>query len=134
LQALNWPFVSANKLSIELNRKQGTYAGKTWGGFADSPARFIGTTLIGFNVILVVYGLLWSSFMEGVWYNKFWRIDNPYLHLIIETLASTFILLVFEFIFKAFFKARNNAILSNGFLTYIVAFSFIFSPGLPLYL
>ncbi len=121
-------FVSANKLSIELNRKQGTYAGKTWGSFADNPARFIGTTLIGFNVILVVYGLLWSSFMEGIWYNKFWRIDNPYLHLIIETLASTFILLVFEFIFKAFFKARNNAILSNGFLTYIVAFFFyIFS-------
>ncbi|MEI7471996.1 MAG: hemolysin family protein [Chitinophagaceae bacterium] len=123
-------FVSANKLSIELNRKQGTYTGKTWGSFADTPARFIGTTLIGFNVILVVYGLLWSSFMEGIWYNKFWQIDNPYLHLIIETLASTFILLVFEFIFKAFFKARNNAILSNGFLTYIVAFFFYLFAGI----
>ena len=48
-------FVSANKLSIELNRKQGTHTGKVWGGYADSPAKFIGTTLIGFNVILVIY-------------------------------------------------------------------------------
>ncbi|MEO6252293.1 MAG: CNNM domain-containing protein, partial [Ferruginibacter sp.] len=40
-------FISANKLSIELNRKQGTKSGKVWGYYADRPARFIGTTLVG---------------------------------------------------------------------------------------
>jgi putative hemolysin len=45
-------FVSANKLSIELRKKQGSFSGKTWSKYADHPARFIGTTLIGFNIIL----------------------------------------------------------------------------------
>jgi Mg2+/Co2+ transporter CorB len=58
-------FVSANKLSIELRKKKGTYSGKIWGDYADKPARFIGTTLIAFNIILVIYGLFWSSFMSG---------------------------------------------------------------------
>ena len=51
-------FVSADKLSIELRKKQGTYSGKTWALFNEKPTKFIGTTLIGFNIVLVIYGLL----------------------------------------------------------------------------
>ena len=50
-------FVSANKLSMELRKKQDTYSGRVWGEYADKPAKFIGTTLVGVNVVLVVYGL-----------------------------------------------------------------------------
>jgi putative hemolysin len=127
-------FVSANKLSIELRKKKGTYSGRVWGEYADKPARFIGTILIGFNIILVVYGLLWSSFMSGVWHNQIgnysWNITNPYLHLIIETIASTFCLLFFEFIFKAYFRAKNETILSSGFITYITKFFFTALSGI----
>lgn len=126
-------FVSANKLSIELRKKQGTYSGRIWGEYADRPARFIGTTLIGFNIILVIYGLLWSSFMAGVWHNQIgtfsWNITNPYLHLVIETIVSTFCLLFCEFIFKAFFRAKNEMILSSGFITYITHFFFTAFSG-----
>jgi putative hemolysin len=119
-------FLSANKLSIELKRKQGFHAGKTWGAFSDKPARFIGTTLVGFNIALVVYGLLWSNFMQGIWQNQIgsfaWNITNPYLHLIIETAISTIFLLFFELIFKAFFKAKNDTVLSSGFISYIASF------------
>ena len=125
-------FVSANKLSIELRKKQGTYSGKIWGEYAEKPARFIGTTLIGFNIILVIYGLFWSGFMSGVWKNKIgdfsWNITNPYIHLVIETIVSTICLLFFEFIFKAFFRAKNESVLSSGVITYIVKFFYgIFS-------
>lgn len=127
-------FVSANKLSIELRKKQGTYSGRSWGEFADKPARFIGTVLIGFNVILVVYGLLWSSFMTGIWHNQIgdfsWNISNTYLHLIIETIVSTVCLLFFEFIFKAYFRAKNETILSSGFITYITQFFFAAFSGI----
>lgn len=127
-------FVSGNKLSIELRKKQGTYSGRTWGEYADRPARFIGTVLIGFNVILVVYGLLWSTFMSGVWHNQVggysWDIPNPYLHLIIETLVSTFCLLFFEFIFKAYFRAKNETILSSGVITYFTQFFFAAFSGI----
>jgi putative hemolysin len=121
-------FVSANKLSIELRKKQGSFTGKTWSKYADSPARFIGTTLIGFNILLVIYGLLWSDFMDGFWHNSWWNISNPYLHLVFETSISAICLLFFEFTFKAIFRARNESILSSGFITYIVKFFFfIFS-------
>jgi putative hemolysin len=120
-------FVSANKLSIELRKKQGSFTGKLWGDYADSPARFIGTTLIGFNVILVVYGLLWSNFMAPFWEMNFWKrfnTENPYLRLVVETIFSTFALLFFEFIFKAFFRAKNETILSSSFIGYVVRFFF----------
>ncbi len=121
-------FVSANKLSVELRKKKGTYSGKVWGEFADKPSRFIGTTLIGFNIILVIYGLFWSSFMSGIWHNKIgdfsWDITNPYLHLVLETSVSAICLLFFEFVFKAYFRAKNETILSSGFITYITQFFF----------
>ncbi|MEP7106571.1 MAG: hemolysin family protein [Ferruginibacter sp.] len=134
LSGVEMAFVSANKLSIELRKKQGTYSGKIWGEYADKPARFIGTTLISFNVILVVYGLFWSSFMSGVWQNRIgtfsWHITNPYLHLIIETMVSTFCLLFFEFVFKAYFRAKNETMLSSGFITYITQIFFTAFSGI----
>lgn len=127
-------FVSANKLSVELRKKKGTYSGKIWGEYAENPARFIGTTLIAFNIILVIYGLFWSSFMSGVWHNQIgefrWDITNPYLHLIIETFFSTLCLLFFEFVFKAYFRAKNETILSSGFITYITQFFFTAFSGI----
>ena len=42
--------------------------------------------------------------------------------LFFEIIVSTIIILFVEFLCKAFFRARNNSILSNGFVTYIVQF------------
>ena len=113
-------FVSVSKLSVELRKKQGSYSGKVWSKYMEKPARFIGTTLIALNLLLVIYGLLWSDILSGFW--KFWGIGNPYLKLTTETIISTFILLIFEFIFKAFFRAKNDEVLSSGFITFIVQF------------
>ncbi len=113
-------FVSASKLSVELKKKQGSYSGRIWAGYMEKPARFIGTTLIALNILLVVYGLLWSDILTGFW--KFWSIDNFYIKLVVETCAATFILLFFEFIFKAFFRAKGDAIISSSIITFIVQF------------
>lgn len=113
-------FVSANKLSVELKKKQGNYSGRIWSAYMEKPARFIGTTLISLNILLVVYGLLWSDILVGFW--KFWGINNFYIKLIAETCASTFILLFFEFIFKAFFRAKGNVMISSSIITFIVQF------------
>jgi CBS domain containing-hemolysin-like protein len=74
-------FISANKLSIELRRKQGNYSGKTWSFFLESPARFIVTTLLITNILLVIYGLLASDALAGVW--KYWLIENQFVILAI---------------------------------------------------
>ncbi len=125
-------FISANKLSIELKKKQGTFSGKIWGEYADKPAQFIGTTLIGFNFVLVIYGLLFSSFIFPFWELNFWKrfnTENPYLRLVVETIFSTYILLLFEFVFKAFFRAKNESILSSGFISYFTSFFFSIFSG-----
>ncbi len=121
-------FVSANKLSIELNRKQGTYSGKIWGSYSDKPTRFIGTTLVGINVVLVIYGLLIGSMLAPMWNYLALKLSPSlseyvkYIKLLFETVLSTLILLFVEFMFKAFFRARNNEILSNGIISYIASF------------
>jgi len=121
-------FVSANKLSVELNRKQGTYSGKIWGTYSDKPTRFIGTTLVGVNIVLVIYGLLIGSMLSPVW-NWIAAQLSPslsgyvkYIKLFVETFISTLILLFVEFMFKAFFRARNNEMLSSGIISFIASF------------
>ena len=129
-------FVTSNKLSIELRKKQGFYSGRIWSNYADKPAQFIGTTIIGFNILLVVYGLLWSTFMHDIWYNNIkigtlsLNIDNDYVHLFFETLISTSVLLFFEFIFKAIFKAQNNNIIGSGLIAYISKFFYSIFAGI----
>ena len=121
-------FVSANQLSIELNRKQGTYSGRIWGAFADKPARFIGTTLVGINIVFVVYGLLVVDMLFPIWHWIEGKLPKNlsesvrYIKLFVETVLSTLIVLFVEFICKAFFRARNNDIMSSGTISYIVQF------------
>ena len=113
-------FISVSKLSIELRKKQGSYVGRTWATFMERPTRFIGTTLIAVNILMVIYGLLWSGILTSVW--KYWGIENPFIKLGVETILSTILLLFIEFIFKAFFRATNNAITGSGLITFIVKF------------
>jgi CBS domain containing-hemolysin-like protein len=121
-------FVSANKLSIELNRKQGTYSGKVWGAYSDKPTRFIGTTLLGLNIVMVVYGLLIGKMLEPGWNHLAAVLPKSllgyvnYIRLFAETIASTLILLFVEFMFKALFRGRNNELLNNGIITYVASF------------
>src|ERR1700712_5548526 len=96
LSGLEIAFVSANKLSIELNKKKGTTAGKTWSAFSDHPTRFIGTILVGVNIVLVIYGLLIGGMLSPIW--KWIELRLPhsaanylkYIQLFVETVLSTF--------------------------------------------
>ena len=121
-------FVSANKLSIELNRKQGTYSGKIWGAYSDKPTRFIGTTLVGLNIVLVIYGLLIGGMLAPVWDWIALKLSPSlseyikYIKLFVETLLSTLILLFVEFMFKAFFRARNNELLGFSIISALASF------------
>ncbi len=113
-------FISVSKLSIELRRKQGSYTGKIWSAFMEKPGGFIGTSLLIFNVLLVVYGLLWGNVLESVW--KYWHIDNSYILLIAETVIATLILLFFEFVFRALFRANGASILGSSMVTFVMTF------------
>ena len=128
LSGIEIAFVSANKLSLELNKKKGTIAGKTWSSFSDNPTRFIGTILVGVNFVLVIYGLLIGGMLNPIWKWIESRLPHAaanyvkYIQLFVETVLSTAIILLIEFFSKAVFRARNNSILSSGFISYTARF------------
>jgi putative hemolysin len=104
-------FVTANRLSIELKKKQGKRSGAILAQFIESPARFIGTCLIGVNVFLVIYGLLFDELLKtGIWLPL--QIENNLLKLAFDTLLSTLVVLVIgKFLPKAIFRAKNDSLL-----------------------
>ncbi|MDP1843175.1 MAG: hemolysin family protein [Sediminibacterium sp.] len=105
-------FVTANRLSIELKKKQGKKSGAILARFMEFPARFIGTCLIGLNIFLVIYGLLFDELLNtGIW-NPL-KIENEFLKMAFDTLLSTIVVLVVgEFLPKAIFRAKNDTLLS----------------------
>ena len=104
-------FISANKLNIELRKKQGHYAGKILARFMEAPEEFIGTTLVGVNVILVIYGLLTSQLTDLI-FAKYDIHLHEYAKLLIDTIFATIVILVFaEFLPKAIFRHKADSVL-----------------------
>ena len=105
-------FVSANRLSIELKKKQGKKSGIILSNFMENPAKFIGSCLIGLNIFLVIYGLLFDEFLKSIAWRPI-NFQNDIVKLIVDTLISTIVVLIFgEFIPKAVFKAKSERFLT----------------------
>lgn len=111
-------FISANKFSIELRKKQGSYSGRIWSLFLEKPAKFIVTTIFIINILIVIYVLLWNDLLSGLL--QYFSIENDYLILAVETIFFTAILLFFQSLFKGFFRAKGNAVSASGFITFLV--------------
>jgi putative hemolysin len=106
-------FISVNKLNIELKKKQGTFSGRILGRFMENPAEFIGTSLIGVNVVLVIYGLLMTRLTGPIISQLPAPLNSEYIHLILDTLIATVIILLFaEFLPKAIFRSKAEFVLS----------------------
>ena len=112
-------FYSANRLNIELKRKQDGTSGLLIARFIDTPANFLGATLIGFTLFLVFFGLQISNVMQPVW--KYLHIGSDSIHILVEITLATFVVLIFcEFIPRAIFRARSNTLLTR--FAYIINF------------
>ena len=105
-------YYSVNKMSIELKKKQGRTSGQILDQFIDHPVYFLGTTLIGFNVFLVFFGLQISKVMEPLWVRL--NVGSDTLQILIEIVLSTMVVLVFaEFMPRAIFRARADILLTR---------------------
>jgi putative hemolysin len=114
-------FVSLNRLNVELKKKQGSTGGQMVADFMDSPIKFLGTTIIGFNVFLIFFALELSQVMRPLWGLNYFRDLPGWVHLIIQITIATLVVLVFaEFIPRAIFRARSNKLL--GGIIYLVDF------------
>lgn len=119
-------FVSANRLSLELKKKQGGRSGKIIARFLEEPTQFIGTCLIGLNISLVVFGILFEDLLNTL----IWKHLNlgSYSLLLGNTLLSTMvILLIGELGPKAIFKARAASMI-HTFAPLAHFFHILFRP------
>lgn len=106
-------FATANRMSIELKKKQGTSVGIRLSRFFDAPSRFIGTVLVGYNFFLVLFILLLSSYSDII-LTKIGISPSMILwaRLFIEILLSMLIVVILgDFIPKAVFRAKADSLL-----------------------
>ncbi len=105
-------FVSANRLSLELKKKQGSRSGKIIAGFLEAPTQFIGTCLIGLNISLVVFGILFEELLHTHIWSRFGLGDGAIL--VGNTIVSTLVILfIGELVPKAMFKARAASLINT---------------------
>jgi len=105
-------FISANKLNIELRKKQGKFSGQILARFMENPAEFIGTSLVGVNVLLVVYGLLAADVTTLLLHHYHFTLSE-YPKLALDTLLATIVILIFaEFLPKAIFRSKAETVLA----------------------
>lgn len=129
-------YVSANKIHIEIEKKQNDFLSVVLRRLTEKPSKFIATMLLGNNIALVVYGYFMGDILQN------WLEDMPfgesltYLNMFVQdfsllsqTIISTFVILMTaEFLPKVFFQIYSNKLLKffaiPAYLFYIL-FSFL---------
>lgn len=103
-------FISADKLHIELRGKKGSLSSRILAQLAKKPSMFIGTTLIGNTITLVIYGSLMTRALEPILGMYF---QDSVVIMMLQTLISTLVVLALaEFLPKSLFLISPNKILS----------------------
>ncbi len=103
-------FVSSSKLRAEMDKADNSLSSKLLSVFYAHPNNFISTMLIGNNIALVIYGILMANIIDAYILHNF--ISNEVVTLLVETLLSTLVVLVFgEFLPKTLFRMNPNGML-----------------------
>lgn len=123
-------FVSANRLNIELRKKQGTFSGRILGRFFDQPSEFAGTSFIGISILIVVYALLVSRYNNG-WIHFLPPIFSTfYIKMLVDVIVATaVILLAAELLPKSFFRRKAEVILSVFAIPLMLLHSILYPIG-----
>lgn len=118
-------FVSAHPLKLEILRRRGDLTGRIIGYFRDQQARFIGTMVVGNNIVLVLYGILMSEVLTPALHCVAellsWTTDLWIITLIQTVISSAIILILAEFLPKAVFAAN-----AEGFVKALALPAYIF--------
>ncbi len=107
-------YVSANKIHIELEKKQDGILAKILRRLTQKPSKFIATMLVGNNIALVIYGFFMGDLItawvhDTPWLNQYIGVDYE---LLFQTIISTLVILVTaEFLPKVFFQVYANSLL-----------------------
>ena len=111
-------FISANKIHIEIEKKQDDFLAKVLSRLTKRPSKFIATMLIGNNISLVIYGLFMGELLMN-WFVGMLPAKNGFMDLMLtdfslltQTIISTLIILITaEFLPKVLFQIYANSLL-----------------------
>lgn len=118
-------FISANKLRIELDKKQDTFTSRIVSIFTANPGQYIVTMLIGNNIALVIFGIFMAILLKPI---LLLITESEITILLIQTILSTFVILISaEFLPKALFRLNPNGFLNLLSLP-VLFFFFLFYP------
>ncbi|MCB0371508.1 MAG: HlyC/CorC family transporter [Muricauda sp.] len=111
-------FISANKIHIEIEKKQEGVLAKVLTWLTDKPSKFIATMLIGNNIALVIYGMFMGDLLME-WFQGMLPTNSEFVNslltdfsLLSQTVISTLIILfTAEFLPKVLFQIYSNTLL-----------------------
>ena len=129
-------FVSSNRLRVEMDRDKHGLSQRALDVFYKHPSHFISTMLVGNNIALVVYGILFAQIFDATLFAPL----SDGARVTCDTLLSTLVVLFTgEFLPKTIFKSNPNGLLTffalPAYLCYILLwpisrFSTLLSRGL----
>lgn len=113
-------FVSSNRMLLEMDKERGAIASKPLEIFYKHPNNFVSTMLVGNNIALVLYGILFAKLFDTTLFADF----EPEVRVFLDTIVSTLIVLFTgEFLPKTIFKSNPNYLLK--FFAYPALFFYI---------
>ena len=102
-------FVSSNRMLAEVTRERNGISQRCIALFFRHPHTFVSTMLVGNNISLVVYGILFAKIFDHTLFSSL----DPASRLTADTLLSTLVVLFTgEFLPKTIFKSNPNTMLS----------------------
>ena len=102
-------FVSSNRLLAEMDRDKNGLSQKAIAVFYQHPNNFVSTMLVGNNVALVIYGILFARIFDATLFYPF----SDGVRVTADTLLSTLVVLFTgEFLPKTIFKNNPNTLLT----------------------
>lgn len=102
-------FVSSNRMLAEMNKDKNGISKKLIQFFYRHANGFVSTMLVGNNVVLVLYGILFARLFDSTLFAGY----EPGVQLMLDTVCSTLVVLFTgEFLPKTLFKSNPNRLLS----------------------
>mgnify|MGYP002314223171 FL=1 len=116
-------FVASNRLLMKVGKGQSGLSQHCLKVFYANPNSFVSTMLVGNNIVLVVYGILFARIFDGLW--QLAGISNDATLVMLDSICSTLVILFTgEFLPKTIFKSNPNRLMSLlapvAYLFYIV--------------
>ncbi len=102
-------FVSSNRLLVEMDKEKNGLSQRAISLFYQNPNNFVSTMLVGNNIALVIYGILFAHIFDELLFSGL----SDGARVTADTLLSTLVVLFTgEFLPKNIFKSNPNALLT----------------------